>query len=140
VSRLFAPALLSAAALSGCASDLSGEWVGSCDFQDARYGYSSAITVNVADGEGATLEGELTVDMYDGSAFVGEMDGDRADSSVELRAPLRVAESAATDATVAFDLTLTGRLEGEDTVLVGDCTFAYPEQAGGLRGELRLER
>ena len=119
MSRLFAPALLSAAALSGCASELSGEWVGSCDFQDARYGYSSAITVNVADGEGATLEGELTVDMYDGSAFVGEMDGDRA---------------------VAFDLTLTGRLEGEDTVLVGDCTFAYPEQAGGLRGELRLER
>lgn len=138
--RLVLSALLPAAALSGCTTNLSGNWIGDCAFSDARYGYTSAVTVDVEDGESNNLEGTVNVEMYDGTAFVGEMDGDRNDSDVEMRAPLRVAETAATDASVAFELTLFGRLESEDSVLVGTCTFAYPDKAGGLTGELRLER
>jgi len=138
--RSVVPALLSAAALTGCTSNLSGNWLGDCAFSDARYGYTSALTVDIKDGESSNLKGTVNVEMYDGTAFVGEVDGDRNDSDVELRAPLRIAETASTDATVAFDLTLLGRLEAEDGVLVGTCTFAYPEKAGGLTGELRLER
>jgi hypothetical protein len=115
---------------SGCSS-LSGKWIGSCEYGDARYGYTSAITVQMEDGSGSEVAGDVTLDMFDGRAFKGRINGLRSDTYLEMDGTFRQDDGE-------WKLSLAGDI-GED-VIEGDCGLIVPLGAGSLSGELTLER
>ena len=134
--------------LCGC-SDLAGAWVGTCDFSSASATLSGGIDLDVTEGKGSGLAGDLRFEMSDGRSFKGELDGTRADSSVKMSGNiLEILEDTgavdtggvAASGGDPFTFALDGRVEGEEDVITGTCVFGVPEGTGGLTGELRLER
>jgi len=115
---------------SGCSS-LTGKWVGSCEYADSRYGYTSAITVKMEDGSGSEVAGDVVLDMYDGRTFSGRVSGLRSDNYIEMDGTFRAEDGP-------WDLTLTGDI-GED-IIEGECGLVVPLGAGSLSGDLTLER
>jgi len=115
---------------SGC-STLSGKWVGSCEYGDARYGYTSAITVQMEDGTGSDVAGDVNLDMFDGRTFKGRVSGLRSDTWLEMDGTFQQEDGE-------WKLTLNGDI-GED-VIEGDCGLIVPLGAGSLSGDLTLER
>lgn len=150
MNRLLHPsALLCCALLSAC-SDLSGAWVGTCDFSSGSTTLTGGLDLKITEGKGSGIAGEVKLAVSDGRDFAGDLEGVRADSSVELSGNVleRLSEedSGADTGGVAatggdpFSFSLEGRLEGEEDVLVGTCVFGVPGGTGGLTGELRLQR
>ena len=115
---------------SGCSS-LSGKWMGSCDYGDARYGYTSAITVQMEDGTGSEVAGDVNLDMFDGRSFKGRVKGLRSDTYLEMDGTFRQDDGE-------WQFTISGDI-GED-IIEGDCGLVVPLGAGSLSGELTLER
>lgn len=126
----FAPLAL----LTAC-SDLGGNWLGSCEFGDARYGYSSAVTLDITEGQGTRILGDLQVDMYDGRVFLGEVEGTKGTASLDLEGTMRE-EGSEED----YFFNMDGKLDGEETELVGSCEFGIPGGTGSLIGDLKIER
>jgi hypothetical protein len=116
--------------LPGCSS-IAGKWVGSCDFGDARYGYTAAVTLNLDDGRGSTVEGKVEMDMFDGRSFKGEVDGLRSDTYVEMEGDFRQDDGV-------YNLKITGDID--ESVIEGDCSLRIPLGTGALTGDLLLER
>jgi len=117
-------------ATTGC-SDVGGTWVGTCDYGDARYGYSSAVEVKMIDGTGSQIQGELLMTMHDGRTFEGNLTGLRSDTWIELEAPIRLEDGT-------FEITMEGTIE--ENVIEGECRVRIPLGAGALVGQLLLER
>jgi hypothetical protein len=126
----FAPLTL----LTAC-SDLGGNWLGSCEFGDARYGYSSAVTLDITEGQGTRILGDLQVDMYDGRIFLGDVEGTKGTASLDLEGTVRE-EGSEED----YFFNMDGKLDGEETELVGSCEFGIPGGTGSLIGDLKIER
>jgi hypothetical protein len=135
--------------LCGC-SDLGGAWIGTCDFSSGASTLTGGIDLQISEGKGNGIKGEVDFAMSDGRDFSGDLDGIRADSSVELSGNILEAQApddsgidtggvAATGGD-PFSFSLEGRLEGEDDVIVGTCVFGVPGGTGGLTGALRVER
>ena len=116
--------------LSGCSS-VTGKWLGACDFGDARYGYTAAVTLEIEDGRGSAVEGKVQLDMFDGRTFKGEVDGLRSDTYIELDGDFRQDDGV-------YNLSLTGDIE--ESVIEGTCSLRIPLGTGALTGDLVLER
>jgi hypothetical protein len=132
--------------LPGC-SGISGKWVGNCDFGDARYAYGAAVTLDLNDGRGSTVEGDLQFDMFDGTSFEGNIDGLRSDTYIELSGEFQPKAAGGSDTGSSgasgqtgspYTITLTGNID--ETVIEGDCSLKVPLGTGALTGELVLER
>ena len=90
-------------ALTGCSS-VSGKWLGSCSFGDARYGYTAAVTLDMQDGQGSTVEGKVRLDMFDGRTFEGSVDGLRSDAYIEMDGDFRQDDGV-------YNLSLNGNID-----------------------------
>ena len=117
-------------ALTSC-TEVGGTWVGACEFGDARYGYTSAVEIDIADGTGSVVQGKLKLDMFDGRSFEGNITGLKSDTYIELEAPIRQEEGQ-------YEILFTGNIE--ENVIEGECRIRIPGGAGALVGELQLER
>ncbi|MBO87854.1 MAG: hypothetical protein CL927_21085 [Deltaproteobacteria bacterium] len=114
----------------GCSS-VSGKWLGSCDFGDARYGYTAAVTLDIEDGRGSAVEGKVQLDMFDGRSFEGKVDGLRSDTYIEMDGDFRQDDGV-------YSLSLTGDID--ESVIEGDCSLKVPLGTGALTGDMILER
>ena len=116
--------------LPGCSS-VSGKWIGSCDFGDARYGYTAAVTLDIEDGRGSAVKGKVQLDMFDGRTFAGKVDGLRSDTYIEMDGDFRQDDGV-------YSLALTGDID--ESVIEGDCSLTVPLGTGALTGDMILER
>jgi len=132
VSHRLWPLCTLIAILSGCQANLAGTWFGPCVFSDATYGYTSQVTLDITNGAGSRLEGEVRVDMFDDRVLEGVVEGIRSDSYLELEGTLKQS-----DAVDRFPF----RVEAEyaDETMEGTCVLGVPRGIGGLTGALLLE-
>lgn len=118
---------------TGCLPDLTGGWLGRCDFQDDTYEESSLVEVTIENGRGNRVEGELFVQMFDDRELSGAMAGVRSDTFIEFDANFPT-----TDGTFTF------HVDGEvdDDEIEGTCTLGVPGggAGAGLSGDLLLAR
>ena len=118
---------------AACLPDLSGGWVGRCDFEDDTYEETSVVELTVDNGRGNRIEGSLFVLMFDDRELQGPVSGVRSDSFIELDANLPTEDG-----------TFTFQVEGdvEEDAIEGTCTLGVPGggAGAGLSGELTLER
>ena len=126
--RTVAPLLL-LLAIPGC-TQVGGKWVGACSFSDARYGYTSAVEIDMEKSTGSVVQGKLTLDMFDGRTFQGNITGLRSDTYIELEAPIRQEDGE-------YELLFTGDID--ENVIEGECRLKIPGGAGALVGDLLLE-
>ncbi len=119
---------------TGCLSNLTGEWVGQCHFEDDTYDETSFVTVLVENGRGNRVEGEISVDMFDDRSFQGPMTGLRSDTFLEMDAKFATERGTYTFH-VDSDIT-------DDDEVEGTCTFGVPGggPGAGLSGDLVLQR
>jgi len=129
--RPWARAAALAIGAAGCGS-IDGQWLGACDFGDARYSYTALLDVSFEDGSGVLVAGEVTLDMFDGRSFRGDVEGKRSDTYIEVEGLLTE------DNVSGYNLVLAGDLE--DQAIDGTCQFKVPGGAGALTGDMRLER
>jgi hypothetical protein len=116
--------------LTSC-TEVGGTWIGSCGFSDARYGYTAAVELNIADGSGSIVQGKMILDMFDGTTFEGNVTGLRSDTYIELEAPIRREDGQ-------YEIFLNGDID--ENVIEGECRIRIPNGAGALVGNLILER
>lgn len=118
---------------AGCLPDLSGAWLGQCDFEDDTYEETSLVEVTVDNGRGNRVEGTLYVMMFDDRELEGAMTGVRSDTFIEFDATLPTQDG-----------TFTFHVEGDldDDEIEGTCTLGVPGggAGAGLSGALILER
>ena len=131
--RLVAPAALGALLLAGCLPDLSGEWTGTCTFQDETYDELSFVAVQIDNGRGNQVEGNVTLDMFDDRHFQGAMTGIRSDTFIEMDAKFPTDRGT-------YKLHIDADVESEDEIQ-GTCTLGVPGggAGAGLSGDLTLE-
>ena len=128
--RTRAPIVVILTTTTAC-SGVEGKWVGSCDYGDARYGYSAALTLDVSKGGGSTVEGDIVIDMHDGQSFDGEVSGLRSDTYIEMDGTFRNDDGP-------YEFSMSGDID--ETVIEGDCALKIPNGTGALTGTLVLER
>ncbi len=128
-----APLAVALSFVTGC-STIAGKWVGQCDFGDARYGYSSALTVQINDGGGSAVNGDVELDMWDGQHFEGQFDGVKSDTYIEMEALF----AQETPEVKTYTFKMTGDIT--EDVIEGECGLGVPNGVGYLAGTLLLER
>lgn len=116
--------------LSGC-TGVTGYWVGTCDFADGTYAYTADVEVFVKRASGQSLDGEITVRLWDGLSFTSELEGLKSGNFATMEA-VHVVETG------SYVFTVEALEEGPD--LEGDCSLAVPGGSGALTGKVDLER
>jgi hypothetical protein len=118
---------------TGCLPDLTGAWMGRCDFEDETYEETSVVEVTIENGRGNRVEGSMFVLMFDDRELQGPMSGVRSDTFIELDANFPTQDG-----------TFTFHIEGDvdEDEVDGTCTLGVPGggAGAGLSGGLVLER
>jgi len=118
---------------AGCLPDLTGEWLGRCEFTDETYDETSLVEVTVDNGRGNRIEGSMFVQMFDDRELQGAMSGIRSDTFIEMDANFPTEDG-----------TFTFHVEGDvdEDAVDGTCTLGVPSggAGAGLSGALLLER
>jgi len=118
--------------LSGCISNVTGQWAGICNIPTASYEANMDVFVEVFTDNGYDLEGQMTVSDWNGvSRTSSQFFGSRTGQYAELRGRF-LSELG------YYEMTLD--VERQPGSLVGACAFTVPEGEGALLGDVELLR
>ncbi|MEL6348761.1 MAG: hypothetical protein AAFV53_36995 [Myxococcota bacterium] len=118
--------------LSGCISNVAGDWVGTCALFTSGEEASMDVQANVFTDNGSELDGEMTVADWMGDTRTGRLFGNRTGRFVVMRGQF-LSELGYYEMEIDVERQSSARLDG-------DCFFRVPDGDGELFGVIEMAR